>query len=374
MEVSTKLFNAQATKNFSKINEQIQDTQAKIASGKSFLKASDDPVTASNLSAKREQKILLERFMKNGNTAKTRLDLADSGLNQVINVLTRFSELSIQAANDTYGVDDRLAMVKEMEELSTLVLEITNTQDANGKSIFAGFKAATSAFNKKLDGTVEYVGDRGKHALQVSENMKVVSALDGGTVFGSIKTDFGRKSIFEILENSINAATTASSVTSHGSAPAKAELELAVSRNPQNWSFDIEGSEGKVNINLNLSQASLSDLKDEINLFTDQTGIEASYDEETKKITLTEKYAREIKISNLEIEGVDKAATDPEFYINMESIDGEGNIIGYRRQIVDKDQVMSTSVGDIKKSINHISNQLAFIGAQTRKQINSLIF
>ena len=56
MEVSTKLFNAQATKNFGKINEQIQDTQAKIASGKS-LKASDDPVTASNLSAKREQKI-----------------------------------------------------------------------------------------------------------------------------------------------------------------------------------------------------------------------------------------------------------------------------------------------------------------------------
>ena len=47
-------------------------------------------------------------------------------------------------------------------------------------------------------------------------------------------------------------------MTSHGSAPAKAELDLAVSRNPQNWSFDIEGSEGKVNINLNLSQASLS--------------------------------------------------------------------------------------------------------------------
>ena len=69
------------------------------------------------------------RFIKNGDTAKSRLDLADSGLNQVINVLTRFSELSIQAANDTYGVDDRLAMVKEMEELSTLVLEITNTQD-----------------------------------------------------------------------------------------------------------------------------------------------------------------------------------------------------------------------------------------------------
>ena len=39
--------------------------------------------------------------MKNGNTAKTRLDLADSGLNRYKR-LTRFSELSIQAANDTW--------------------------------------------------------------------------------------------------------------------------------------------------------------------------------------------------------------------------------------------------------------------------------
>ena len=188
-----------------------------------------------------------------------------------------------------------------MYKRQTLVLEITNTQDANGKSIFAGFKAATSAFNKQLDGTVEYVGDRGKHALQVSENMKVVSGLDGGTVFGSIKTEFGRKSIFEILENSINAAKTASQVSSKGTAPAKAELELAVSRNPQNWSFDLEGSEGKININMNLSQASISDLKDQINLHTDKTGIEATYDETTKKITLVEKYAGSIVVSNLSL-------------------------------------------------------------------------
>ena len=58
----------------------------------------------------------------------------------------------------------------------------------------------------------------------------------------------------------------------------------------------------------------------------------------------------------------------------MESIDGEGNKIGHPRQIVDKDQVMSTSVGDIKKSINHISNQLAFIGAQNRKTDQQLNF
>jgi flagellar hook-associated protein 3 FlgL len=125
---------------------------------------------------------------------------------------------------------------------------------------------------------------------------------------------------------------------------------------------------------MNLSQASIADLKDEINLHTDKTGIEATYDETTKKITLSEKYAGTITVSNLDIEGVDGATREPEFYFQMESIDGEGNKIGYPRQIVDKDQVMSTSVGDIKKSINHISNQLAFIGAQTRKTDQQLNF
>ena len=53
----------------------------------------------------------------------------------------------------------------------------------------------------------------------------------------------------------------------------------------------------------------------------------------------------------------------------MESIDRRNN--SYRRQIVDKDQIMSTSVGDIKKSINHISNQLALLGLKQGRQINN---
>ena len=125
---------------------------------------------------------------------------------------------------------------------------------------------------------------------------------------------------------------------------------------------------------MKLSQASIADLRDEINLYTDKTGIEATYDDTTKKITLSEKFAGTITISNLNIEGVDGATTEPEFYFQMESIDGEGNKICHPRQIVDQDQVMSTSVGDIKKSINHISNQLAFIGAQTRKTDQQLNF
>ena len=71
-----------------------------------------------------------------------------------------------------------------------------------------------------------------------------------------------------------------------------------------------------------------------------------------KEVEYEYKSHSNITVSNLDIEGVDGATREPEFYFQMESIDGEGNKIGYPRQIVDNDQVMSTSVGDIKKSIN----------------------
>ena len=111
MEISTKLFNKQAISRFGEINEDIQSLQAQIATGKSILRASDDPVAAVNLSVAKEQRNLLERFETNAHDAKRRLALTDGALQQAINVMTRISELAIQAANDTYGTkitdDDR---------------------------------------------------------------------------------------------------------------------------------------------------------------------------------------------------------------------------------------------------------------------------
>ena len=95
--------------------------------------------------------------------------------------------------------------------------------------------------------------------------------------------------------------------------------------------FSIDSSSlAKININMNLSQASIADLRDEINLHTDKTGIEATYDETTKKITLSEKFAGTITVSNLDIEGVDGATREPEFYFQMESIEDVPQIVNLK--------------------------------------------
>ena len=60
MQVSTKLFNQQSVNQFGKLTNEIQDLQAKVSTGKSILKSSDDPVAAVELSAAKEQKNILE--------------------------------------------------------------------------------------------------------------------------------------------------------------------------------------------------------------------------------------------------------------------------------------------------------------------------
>ena len=80
MEISTKLFNQRAVQQFSRMNEDIQNLQNRVATGKNILRASDDPIAAVNLSVAKEQKALIERFEKNAASARQTLDLTDGAL------------------------------------------------------------------------------------------------------------------------------------------------------------------------------------------------------------------------------------------------------------------------------------------------------
>jgi flagellar hook-associated protein 3 FlgL len=80
MQVSTKLFNQQQVGQFGKLNANIADIQERISTGKNILRASDDPVTAANLSVAKEQSLLLSQFQRNIDAAETRLNMTDHTL------------------------------------------------------------------------------------------------------------------------------------------------------------------------------------------------------------------------------------------------------------------------------------------------------
>lgn len=200
MQVSTKLFNEQSINRFSQLNGDIQTLQSKIAKGKNVLRASDDPVAMVNISAAKEKQSQLNRYATNIERATSRLNMAEVAITEMQSAMTRIYELSLQARNDTYNSDDRLSIKAEIESLRELMLELANSKDMTGNSLFSGYRTNVSPFVEDAEGQITYKGDQGIHALPVSETMAVATGISGASAFMRVRTDEGYTSLFSAVD------------------------------------------------------------------------------------------------------------------------------------------------------------------------------
>ena len=367
MQVSTKLFNEQQVRQFSKLTADIQEKQEKIASGRAILKASDDPVAAVGLSAANEQKLLLERFEENVYVAQNRLEAGDKVLQEGLAVMTRITELATQARNPTYDSFSRKAILAEITELREVLVDLANTRDARGHSLFAGFKNEKVAFVKNTDGKVEYNGDRGTHTVQISENMNVPTSLDGLTVFGRVETANGRRDIFEVIDSVAASINPLRELNEHASASAKAEAIFTLPRQNQTWELDIKGSLGGTRISAVLSEGNEANFAKAVNAVSDLTGVTAEFDRLTGRIVLTDMEAGEILVENLEIEGQELSDYAGQYNLSFGAVDENGQAIGNPRILTDLDQLLGRGIGNLKSAMDHLSLQQAVLGAQMSK-------
>ena len=204
MQVSTKVFNDQALARFGEATKEIQNVQAKIATGKNLLRASEDPVAAVEISfAKDKQKTLL-RFQDNIARVKDRLELTEISMTEMQNILTRIYELTIQAKNDTNSTADREAIRQEIINLKDMMVTLVNTQDSNGDAIFAGYKSDVIPFKENDQGVVQFFGDQGVARLQISETLMAATSINGVDAFMRVNTETGYKDVFSIVDGIID--------------------------------------------------------------------------------------------------------------------------------------------------------------------------
>jgi len=367
MQVSTKLFNQQQIRQFSKLTADIQEKQEKISSGRAILNASDDPVAAVNLSAANEQKILLERFEENVYLAQNRLEAGDKVLQESISVMTRITELATQARNPTYDAFSRRAILTEITELREVLVDLANTQDARGQSLFAGFSNEKIAFVEGPDGKIHYNGDRGTHTVQISESMNVPTSLDGITVFGRVETANGRRDIFEIVDSVAASINPLRDLDERASASAKASVSFTIPRQNQKWELDLAGSLGQVRISAVLSEGNEQKFADAVNAQSDLTGVVASFDQLTGRTILTDIEAGEIEIENLEIEGQELSNYAGQYHLIFNSVDENQQEVGEPRVLSDLDQLLGRGISNLKSAMDHLSIQQAVFGAQMSK-------
>ena len=363
MKVSTKLFNQQQIRQFSSLNEDIQKLQDRISSGKNIIVASDDPIGSVDLSGYKTVKNQIDQFMKNVNSAQTRLSLVDTNLQNLSTVMIRANELLIQASSDVLGRSDREAIALEIDEMKDELLSLANQQDANGAFIFGGYKTKTQPFQKNINGEIEYKGDSGTTSLSISETMVVETSVDGESLFQKIKGSSGPTvSMFTMLENISHSIRTASSSVHATKADTHAEFEIT-NTNYGNWSFDITGHAGTVNISVELTGEDPADIIKAIN--NANIGITASQSSTNpKKIKLDSSQQGTIEIKNLEIPNIETAQKVPTSFITFDPLDATGNKIGHSQTLYDNNQLTSAQLNNIADTQVHIANFRGEVGAK----------
>lgn len=367
MQVSTKLFNQQQVGQFGKLNANIADIQERISTGKNILRASDDPVAAANLSVAKEQSLLLSQFQRNIDAAETRLSMTDQTLQEGANVLFRLSELSTMARNGALDAEGHLAISTEMKQLREVLLSLANTTDANGVGIFSGYNAVSRPFEMAVDGSVTYLGNRGQNNLQISENMTVATNIDGGSAFMRIDTGGDRKSLFDIVNSTINAVENAAAIAPQADANYSADLSFELPSRIEEWSFSLAGSKGASIISSPINEGGLQSLVNTINQSTAQTGIEATLNANGKTISLLDAGNGRITIKDVQIEGVNSASDQITSYMTFTGRDGDGAASTKTLKLTDSDQLVSSSLNDLQSAIDNFSLQRAYVGGQLSK-------
>jgi len=357
MKIGNQLFNEQQIRQFSKNMEDIQSVQNKISSGKNILFSSDDPVGAVQLSGMKDVLGKVDRFIENSNIALDRLHLMDSTMEAV-----RSKELAIQAANDIYGVMDREAIAMEFDEMKKELMTLANTQDSSGTFLFAGYKTKTSPFVDNADGRVEYKGDRGILNLQITESRMIETTIDGGTVFQDIITNEGVSTdLFAAIDNISTSIRTASSGVEAAKAEGITKINLT-NEDPGTYAFTITSGSKTSNFSLDITGTDLSDVAAAINAAN--LDITATLEDSNTTLKLVSNFGYDIELSNVEIEGIDKAQATPTSFFTFQPVDAANNTLGNPQTVFDTDQTISSRLDELVTIQSHVSNQRAKVGAR----------
>ena len=143
MMTNNALYNINTNKNSMSKLEQIYST------GKKIQRPSEDPIIAVRaLKLRTNLSEINQYYEKNIPDAKSWMDVTESALNNVNDIIKQMNTYCVQGSNDTLTKDDRNSIVTNLTQLKKQVYAEGNAQYA-GRYVFTGYKTDTSlVFNQ----------------------------------------------------------------------------------------------------------------------------------------------------------------------------------------------------------------------------------
>lgn len=193
MRVTDRLLFDGITRNLQRNSSELFRLQNIVSTGKKINKPSDDPVSLSKILEYDELISRSDQYTENIDHAIGFLEVSDSTLNGVGDILIRAKELAVAQGNDTMNADDRQSASIEVQNLFEEAVQLANTK-LGDRYIFSGYKTQTEPFST----AGAYSGDSGKILVAVGPDATIQTNLPGDSLF---KGAGGGIDIFTLLND-----------------------------------------------------------------------------------------------------------------------------------------------------------------------------
>ena len=314
-------------------DREMSTSMKRLSSGDRITNAGDDAAGAAISDRMLSQVKGLEMSVRNAGDVISMAQVSEGALGEISDILQRVRELAIQSASDTYNAVERNYMQTETNQLLAEFDRVTKDTEFNEVNVLDGSfasktfqigvrkgeSASISVSSMRIDaiGSYQQTTDMSTTDTDIATSAKLVTgASDSGHVeadtvtingqFGnkalSVTADMSAKQIVDLVNNSFD---------DHGvDAIASTQLKLEAVANSVAGStgvvtvaFDLYGKNTTaVNISAAITLGStkatsdVEPLRDAINAYTAETGIEAVLSQDKSNIIMTQAEGYDIKM------------------------------------------------------------------------------
>ena len=197
LSVATNIGALAASKAASSVNRTMEDSMARLSSGKRINSAADDSAGLAIASRLTSEARGLDMAARNAADGQAMINTIESAHNEIQNILQRMRELAVQGANDTNGSDDRANIRRELTELHEEIDAIKNQTKWAGQTLIS--TGSTFKFQ---------IGDEANEQLTVTTTAIASASLSvGSTQVGSLSSSADFSSFVTTVNNAISSVS-----------------------------------------------------------------------------------------------------------------------------------------------------------------------
>ncbi|MCA3255957.1 MAG: flagellin, partial [Alphaproteobacteria bacterium] len=181
MSVNTNVGAMVALQNLSSTQDTLRTTQNRIATGLAVAGAKDDSATYAIAQKLRGDIGGLKAVTASLNRAKSTVDVALSGAQQVSDILNQMKEKATAAADDGLDQDSRDAINEDFKALRDQITSIVNSATFNGTNLLDGGSGSVAALKSLQDGDGATAGYQTDSLSVANQDLKLGTGTAAGT-------------------------------------------------------------------------------------------------------------------------------------------------------------------------------------------------